>query len=112
MDAAYIQDSFNLTGLSTQVPYYDYALDMVLDIEPNGVSQKFSNASLKTVTFVLMCVADVLSDDQQEMVENDAENLFGLIHARYILTNQGLHTMVRNSNRSLGLKIYCSLFFN
>ena len=24
----------------------------------------------------------------QEMVENDADNLFGMIHARYILTHQ------------------------
>jgi hypothetical protein len=53
-----------LTGLNTIVPYYDYALDMVLDVE--------------------MPMEDSLTEEQQEIVESAAEMLYGLIHARYV----------------------------
>jgi casein kinase II subunit beta len=55
-----------LTGLNTLVPYYDYALDMVLDVE--------------------MPMEDSLTEEQQEIVESAAEMLYGLIHARYVLS--------------------------
>ena len=49
----FVQDDFNLTGLGTQVAYYDYALDIILDIEtPQD---------------------EMLTDEQQEIVESAAE---------------------------------------
>lgn len=68
----YIFDRFNLTGLRDQVPYYDQALALILDQEPDNS----------------------MSDEQKELIEDHAEILYGMIHARYILTTEGLHTML------------------
>jgi hypothetical protein len=36
VDEDYMHDGFNLVGLNTQVPYYDFALDVVLDVDFDG----------------------------------------------------------------------------
>ena len=70
MDAKWIEDKFNLTGLSEVVPHYDRALDLILEVE--------------------------LDDDPEflQEIEKSAELLYGLIHARYIVTPRGIEAMV------------------
>jgi len=68
----FIQDEFNLYGLSASVQNYDYALDMILDNESD----------------------DELEEEQQEVIERNAETLYGLIHARFIVTALGLQLML------------------
>ncbi|EOR02846.1 Casein kinase II subunit beta-1 [Wallemia ichthyophaga EXF-994] len=68
----FIEDEFNLTGLAGIVGFYKEALEMILDVEPEE--------SLK--------IPDV------SIVEHSAEMLYGLIHARFILTRVGLQQMV------------------
>ena len=71
VDEAYVQDNFNLVGLEKLVDYYEQALDMITD--------NFNQ--------------DGIDHDQHEQMSNDAEVLYGLVHARYILTAKGLNDM-------------------
>lgn len=128
VDEDYIQDEFNMTGLAAQVPYYEYALDTILDIEsPNGLFRLFPRFSFllgpvgapsdcRRVSRLLprssslfsavghsfpSRAADMLSEEQQEMVDSAAELLYGLIHARFILTTKGLNSMVSCAQNDL-----------
>ncbi|XP_074584967.1 putative casein kinase II subunit beta-4 isoform X1 [Curcuma longa] len=91
VDDDYIQDDFNLCGLSSQVPYYDYALDLILDVESSH--------------------GDTFTEEQNELVESAAEMLYGMIHVRYILTSKGMAAMLEKfKNYDFGRcpRVYCS----
>ncbi|KAB2622797.1 casein kinase II subunit beta-like [Pyrus ussuriensis x Pyrus communis] len=91
VDDDYIQDDFNLCGLSSQVPYYDYALDLILDVESSH--------------------GDMFTEEQNELIESAAEMLYGLIHVRYILTSKGMAAMLdKYKNYDFGRcpRVFCS----
>ncbi len=67
----FIEDSFNLTGLDQQVPYYDDALDIILDE----------------------------SAVDNETLQESARLLYALIHQRYVITPYGLSDMKRKYKR-------------
>jgi len=77
VDEEFILDKFNLTGLNNEVPYFQQALDLI-------------NDSLQD---------DELDGEIRADIEKAAQHLYGLIHARYVLTNRGLQKMGEKSKR-------------
>ncbi|AMD22248.1 HGL092Wp [Eremothecium sinecaudum] len=108
----FIEDDFNLTGLSPNFPLYRPALDLIMGYEPasyeedeilevdvtgNGVSSNDGDLNRSNGNGVVKRSPGGESRERQSvdksMVEHSAEQLYGLIHARYILTKQGLQAM-------------------
>ena len=71
VDEEYAQDDFNLTGLSQVVPYYDDALNVILDEDDQ----------------------DQLGDDESALLETATQMLYGLIHARFLQTSRGIQAL-------------------
>lgn len=90
VDHEYIQDDFNLCGLSSQVPFYELSLDVILDVQSSRV--------------------DSFTEEQRKLFESAVENLYGLIHTRYILTSKGMAAMLekyKNCDFGRCPRVYC-----
>ncbi|KAF8323950.1 hypothetical protein DL93DRAFT_57709 [Clavulina sp. PMI_390] len=72
----YILDRFNLTGLASECQNYQQALDLITDR------------------------VDDLDDDIRTTVEIQARLLYGLIHARWIITSRGLAKMMEKYKKA------------
>jgi len=73
IDEDYIRDNFNLYGLRNQVNHYHLALEMILSAEAPEDED--------------------LQDEKFIEIYQDATDLYGLIHARFILSPRGLAVM-------------------
>jgi len=70
IDEEYILDRFNLTGLQTAVPHFSLAFELITDE-----------------------LEEELDEDIRTEVDKAAKHLYGLIHARYIISQRGLTKM-------------------
>ena len=77
VDEDYINDRFNLTGLEEQVPNYKQALTIILSLQVNIDRNK--QMEDKTINY--------------DPIQQAAVKLYGLIHARYIITPRGMMVM-------------------
>lgn len=75
MGEEFIEDGFNLTGISVHAQLYKEALEVILDVEPeeDEMSTRIPDLSI---------------------LEPHAKMLYGMIHQRYIITRPGLNQMV------------------
>lgn len=69
-----MRDAFNLYGLKSKLERFDKAMEMVLGCEPSDED-------------------DLMESEVMDMYR-DATDLYGLIHARFILSPKGLQQMV------------------
>lgn len=86
----FIEDDFNLTGLSLQVPYYREALYTILDYQVETADD----------TGGLARAGKRLDLPNKVALSNSAELLYGLIHARFIISKPGLTAMATKFERS------------
>jgi casein kinase II subunit beta len=99
VDKEYILDRFNLTGLNAEIPRnYQKAIDLMCDkIGKWIVDSEYEMRMDMNWLFILLSLSIDFTDMNEVThaeINNCAFFLYGLIHARFILTSRGLSRMV------------------
>lgn len=74
VDESFIEDTFNLYGIREVIPHYKEAMQLILDVASDS---------------------DPEPEEWTGSYFNSAKDLFGLIHARFIITEKGMNMMVK-----------------
>lgn len=123
----FIEDDFNLTGLSLQVPYYREALYTILDYEvetsednnnnntttihnastPNSNNNSNNNSNSNVAATTTATTASGIAKKagkaelpNKALLAHSADLLYGLIHSRYIISKPGLTAMATKFERN------------
>lgn len=93
VDPEYITDRFNLMNLQKTVSKFSYVVQYIVDDLDDSILENMTHARL-------------------EQLESDSRKLYGLIHARYIITIKGLQKMyAKYKEADFGRcpRVYCNL---
>ncbi|KAK6197102.1 casein kinase II, regulatory subunit [Scheffersomyces amazonensis] len=93
----FIEDDFNLTGLSSQVPYYREALYTILDYQVETAEDHNDDSSNINGNGSNLNSTKL---PNKALLAHSAELLYGLIHARYIISKPGLTAMASKFERN------------
>lgn len=80
VDPEYITDRFNLMNLQKTVSKFSYVVQYIVDDLDDSILENMTHARL-------------------EQLESDSRKLYGLIHARYIITIKGLQKCTLSTKR-------------
>lgn len=93
VDPEYITDRFNLMNLQKTVSKFSYVVQYIVDDLDDSILENMTHVRL-------------------EQLESDSRKLYGLIHARYIITIKGLQKMyAKYKEADFGRcpRVYCNL---
>lgn len=97
VDEDYILDRFNLTGLTSAGPHFQLAIDKIIMSEEQFFEETAAARKELAENMEVDEVGDS-SETPESKIKNEIQasalHLYGLIHARYIITSQGLTKMV------------------
>ena len=83
VDEDFISDAFNLFGINGDFHLYKYALGVILN-------ERFVDYRNRILSCNFLLVVEL----ETEEVQANAETIYGMIHARFIVTTPGMDAMV------------------